>query len=287
MRMGRRSFFVPAALIALVLPVAAEAQSRGRDNRDNRDNRENVTGVQILVRDRETRQEIARLSPGGTISLPEGARVRINLIALTPGRGRGPLYPATEFTDPTRSGVRITRSSEENGAADLEILPMRNPNRVQTIRYQVTESWVPASLRTGSFDIRVGREGVADSITSERSRELTRLLYQGILLREPDANGARTTAEAIRRDGYEGLLRSAANIANSDESRIQVYQRSCNEQRLLAFYRQFLGVEANQVDRRQWDTDLQRLRNGELNRVVDEMLRSERFRSRYGFPRLR
>ncbi|MFL6194540.1 MAG: hypothetical protein ACJ75H_10240 [Thermoanaerobaculia bacterium] len=279
MRLGRSSFFVPATLIALLLPAAptaAVAQSRGR---------ENVTSVQVLVRDLQTRQEIARISPGGTINLPEGARVRINLLALTPGRGRGPLYPATEFTDPTRTGVRITRSSEENGAADLEVLPMRNPNRVQTIQYRVTETWVPLDLRTGSFNIRVGGDQAADAIPGERARELTRMLYQGILLREPDASGARSTAEAIQRGGYDGLLRAAANIANSDESHIQVYQRSCNEQRLLALYRQFLGVEANQVDRRQWDTDLQRLRNGELNRLVEELLRSDRFRSRYNFTR--
>lgn len=279
MRFGRSSFFVPATLIALLLPAAAPAaavaQSRGR---------ENVTSVQVLVRDLQTRQEIARISPGGTINLPEGARVRINLLALTPGRGRGPLYPATEFTDPTRTGVRITRSSEENGAADLEVLPMRNPDRVQTIQYQVTDTWVPRDLRSGSFNIRVGGQ-TSDAIPGEQARELTRMLYQGILLREPDASGARSTAEAIQRGGYEGLLRAAANIANSDESHIQVYKSSCNEQRLLALYRQFLGIEANQVDRRQWDADLQRLRNGELNRLVEDLLRSDRFRSRYAFSR--
>src|SRR6185295_18287335 len=135
-----------------------------------------------------TREELGTVEPGGTITLPEGARVRINMQAVPDVASRNPLYPATEFTDVNRTGVRITRASEENAAADLEILPMRNPSRIQTIRYRITDTWVPAGLRTGSFSIRVVPEGGSANSgywSGERARDLTRTLYRAILMREP------------------------------------------------------------------------------------------------------
>lgn len=247
--------------------------------------RSNIASVEILVREIGTRREIARISPGDTLSLPEGARVRINMVALPAGSGANPRYPATEFADVSKGGIHITRSNEENAAADLEIVATRNPNRVETIKYRITENWVPANLRTGSFTVRVGPEGsVAGGVTwpAERARDVTRLLYQGILMREPDA-GASGTTRAIQQGGFDALVRAARSIADSDESRIRVYEKQgvCNEQRLLSLYKQFLGLSANQIDRRQWDADLRRMSSGEIARVVEDLLRSDRFRTRY------
>jgi hypothetical protein len=279
MRITSRTI-LPAAIVALLClltALPADAQSS---------NRPNIGSVQILIRDIQTRQEIARINPGETVTLPEGARVRLNLMAIPTGSARNPVYPATEFTDVSRGGVRITRSNEENAAADLEIVASRNPNRVETIRYQVTETWVPANLRTGSFQVRVGPAGANTqgtySWSSDRARDLTRLLYQGILMREPDA-GASGTIDSIQRGGYDALVRAAVGIADSDESRIRVYEQKgvCNEQRLLALYKNLLGLTADQVDRRQWDADLRRMNSGEIARVVDDIVRSDRFRSRY------
>ena len=262
-----------ALVVALLCPLfAAPAEAQL--------NRSNIRSVQILVREIGTRREIARINPGDTLSLPEGARVRLNMMAL-PSSGN-PRYPATEFTDVSRGGIRITRSNEENAAADLEIVARRNPNRVETIRYQITEDWVPAGLRTGSFSVRVGPEG-STNWTAQRAQEITRLLYQGILMREPDAAGARGTAQAIQQGGYDAVVRAAVGIANSDESRIRVYEREgvCNEQRLLALYKHFLGMNSSQIERRQWDAQLRSMNNGEMARVVEDLLRSDRFRSRY------
>lgn len=264
--------FQAAAVVALLCPWLAPPLAAQSGTRPN------IGSVQILVREIGTRREIARINPGDTLSLPEGARVRINMMALPAGSAGNPRYPATEFADISKGGIRITRSNEENAAADLEIVATRNPNRVETIKYRITEDWVPAHLRTGSFSVRVGPEGWTD----ERARDLTRILYQGILMREPDA-GAGGTTRAIQRGGYEALLRAAAGIADSDESRIRVYEREgvCNEQRLLSLYKHLLGLSANQIDRRQWDADLRRMNNGEIVRVVEDLLRSDRFRSRY------
>ncbi len=272
MRIASRSLYA-ALVVALLCPLfgaPAEAQL----------NRSNIRSVQILVREIGTRREIARINPGDTLSLPEGSRVRLNMMALPNGSGNA-RYPATEFTDVSRGGIRITRSNEENAAADLEIVARRNPNRVETIQYRITEEWVPANLRTGSFSVRVGPEGSV-SWSAQRSQELTRLLYQGILMREPDPMGARATTQAIQQGGYDALVRAAVGIANSDESRIRVYEREgvCNEQRLLALYKNFLGLNASQIERRQWDTHLRSMNNGEMARVVEDLLRSDRFRSR-------
>jgi hypothetical protein len=277
MRIVNRTL-LPALLAALIGPLVAqpaEAQSSRRAE---------VDSVQILVRDVETREVLGTVDPGGTITLPEGAHVRINLQAIPRGSYRNPLYPATEFTDLNRTGVRITRSREENAAADLDILPMRNPNRTQRIEYNITETWVPASLRTGTFSIRVVPEGGQSTsyLSSARARNLTERLYEAILLREPDAN-ANSTIRAIQRGGYEALVDAAVDLANSDESRIQVYEREnvCNQQRLLALYRNLLGLSASQISRTQWDADLRRLERGEIAQVVENLVRSERFRDRY------
>lgn len=293
MRIASRTLHA-AAVVALLCPlfaVPAEAQSQ---------NRPNIGSVQILIREVGTRNEIARINPGETITLPEGMRVRINMMALPTGSARGPLYPATEFSDTGKGGTRIVRSSQENAAADLEIVATKNYNRVETIRYRITEDWVPANLRTGSFSVRVSNDGsVSGSSTGgwsntsgsagtggawsgDQAVQLTQVLYQGILMREADSGSGGTT-DAIRRDGLEGLVRAAVGIANSEESRTRIYQdrRVNNEQRLTALYRHFLGLEASQVSRAQWESDLRRMNDGQIAGVVEDLLRSDRFRSRH------
>jgi len=288
--------FLSAFLGALLCPLMvlpASAQSN---------NRPNIGSVEIVVRDIDGREDIATVRDGDTVTLPEGMRVRLIMTAVPTGSARRPLYPDTTFSDVSKGGVRITRSNSENSTADLEVVPSRRIDRIETIRYQIDESWVPANLRTGSFLVRVGKAGTSAQVTSrgrgnsgqvgrggaswsvndDRVRDLTRALYQGILMREPDA-GARGTTEAIQRGGYDALVRAAVGIANSDESRIRVYERQgvCNEQRLLALYKNLLGLSADQVDRRQWDADLKRMSGGEITRVVEDILRSDRFRTRY------
>lgn len=289
MRIASRTFQA-ALVMALLCPLFAEAQSN---------NRPNIGSVQILIREIGTRNEIARVEPGETVTLPEGARVRINMMALPTGSARGPLYPATEFTDTGKGGTRITRSSQENAAADLEVVASRNYNRVETIRYRITEDWVPANLRTGSFSIRVasdpntsgastggwsntGTTGNGTLAWGDHAVQLTQVLYQGILMREADS-GAGGTIDKIRNDGFEGLVQAAVGIANSEESRTRIYQdlRVSNEQRLNALYKNLLGLDASQVSQSQRASDLSRLSNGEIARVVEDLLRSDRFRSRY------
>jgi hypothetical protein len=283
---------LPAALVALLCPILAQpamAQSGSRTT-------PNIGEVRIVVRDLATRRDVATLRDGETISIPEGMRVRLIMTALPTGSSRGPYYPETEFSDPSQGGVRITRSNEENSTADLEIERRNNSRnnsrdnsrvreRVETIQYRINETWVPTNLRSGSFQIVVGPadsdvDVVQQGWSAQRARELTTVLYRGILMREPDS-GANGTINAIQRGGYDALVRAAVGIAESDESRIRVYEKQgvCNEQRLLAMYKNFLGVASDRIDRRQWDADLRRMRAGEINQVVESLLASDRFRS--------
>jgi hypothetical protein len=301
--------FLSAAALALLCPLTA-LPAAAQSNRQN--SRPDIGSVEVVVRDIDSRRDIATVRSGQTVNLPEGIRVRMIMTALPTGSSRRPMYPATTFTDVNRGGVRITRSNEENSTADLEVVAGRDydrrdgdrrddrrnddrrADRRETIRYEITDTWVPASLRTGSFFVNVTPPGTAPGTTtgpgggwgSERARDLTRVLYQGILMREPDA-GARATTEAIQRGGYDALVRAAVGIANSDESRIRVYERQgvCNEQRLLSLYKSFWNVTANQIERRQWDADLRRMRDGQLDLVVTDLLRSDRFRTRYNLDR--
>jgi hypothetical protein len=272
-----KTSLLTALTAALLLPVAADQAlaQRGRPN---------ISRVEIIVRDIGTREELGRIGPGGVISLPDGARVRLLMAAFPSGTGERPIYPTTEFTDLARGGTRIVRSTEENSTADLEIIRSRdNRKRSETLRYEIKEDWVPSKLRTGSFRIDVGPPTLnGGQIADSRARALTRTLYQGILLREPD-RGADPTIDSIERGGYPALVRAAVAIAGSDESRIRLYEKEgvCNEKRLLAIYKNLLGVNADQVDRRQWDADLRRLNSGEITRVVSDIVNSDRFRSRH------
>lgn len=283
---------LPAALVALLCPMLAQpsqAQSASRTP--------NIGEVRIVVRDLATRRDVATVRDGETISIPEGMRVRLIMTALPTGSSRGPYYPETEFSDPSQGGVRITRSNEENSTADLEILRRNNGRnssrvreRVETIQYRIDETWVPSNLRSGSFQIAVGPSDsevdVVRGWSAQQARELTAVLYRGILMREPDS-GSSATVSAIQRGGYDALVRAAVGIAESDESRIRVYEKQgvCNEQRLLAMYKNFLGISSDRIDRRQWDADLRRMRDGEIDQVVEGLLASDRFRSRYDATR--
>jgi hypothetical protein len=160
---------------------------------------------------------------------------------------------------------------------------------------------IPAGMRTGSFNIQVAPAAVTGGSTgygqpgygnhdshgnngswgSDRARDLTRVLYQGILMRDPDP-GAQGTVDAIRNGGYNGLINAAVSIANSQESRITIATRGVSaQQRLESIYQNLLGLSASQVDRSTWNEDMHTMNDGHIARVVENIVRSDRFRSRY------
>ena len=283
MRIATRTLLTLILVLALVPPAAAQG-------------RPNIGQVVIIVKDIDSKEEIGSVEPGGAIILPAGSHVRLIMTALPTGRARGPLYPDTVFRDTSAGGVTITRSNVENSTADLVLNRTKAGSRTETIRYRITESWVPAALRTGSFNIHIAPpftsydHSAGTSLRGavpgrSRAGELTRMLYEAILLREPDP-GAAGTVEAIAGGGYDSLTREAVNIANSEESRIRLYdQGTTNEQRLAALYRNLLDLSPGEVDRAQYYSDLRRLNDGRIADVVWDLVNSDRFRDRIGVVR--
>jgi hypothetical protein len=283
MRIASRTI-ASAAVVALLSPMMAQPAHAQRTVTRNE-----ITGITILVRNIDDKSDAARVESGGTFTITRGTHVRVNVEAQVAG-SRAPLYPVTHFTDLSNGGIRIARGNAANAAVDLEILPMRNHNRIQRIGYTITDNRVPASLRTGSFNIQVSGSNASTgevpqspggAWSHDRASELTRALYQGILMREPDPD-ASGTANAIRDGGYSALVNAAVNIANSNESRFSIPRNGVTaEQRLQAMYQGLLGLSPQQADPNTWRSDLRALNDGHVAQVAEGIVRSDRFRSRF------
>lgn len=271
------------AILALSLPLTASAQRIAQDRGDQ----PLYQNVRILVKDLGSDREIATVRPGGTVTLREGERVRLILMADRPGRGREVAYPETQFTEaePGRGWVRVIRNNVDNANATVKIERPSNPgrNRAEILRYRIVENvGIPSSLREGTITIQVeptSAAGQAPGTSAQQARNLTSRLYKAILMRDMDEAGARAHINSIANGGYPALIQVAERIADSDESRIRVYEREgvCNQQRLLSMYKNLLGLSASQIDRAQWDTDLRRMNEGKIDEVVLAMVRSNRF----------
>jgi hypothetical protein len=273
-----KTILVTAALAALLLPVAGQAQ--GRDA---------YSDLRIAVR--SGNEDIGSIEPGDTIDVAGGSRVRLIMSAYAPGRPNDrPIYPVTRYSEETPGhGITIVDFSPENANVTLQIAPLGNQQRTRTdvIRYQISdpENRIPDRLERGTVRINVvpgtTTGQVGQDLVARRADELTRALYNAILLRDPDT-GASGTVEAIKTGGYNALIDQAVRIAGSEESRIRVYENGVtNEKRLLSLYKNLLGLDTSQIDQQQWADDLRRMNNGQIADVVDDLVRSERFRARY------
>jgi hypothetical protein len=287
MRIASRTI-ASAAVVALLLPMMAARPAEAQRNVGKRD----VAEITILVRNIDDKSDAARIPSGGTVTVAEGAHVRVNVEAQLHG-SRAPVYPVTEFTDLNRGGVRITRGNAANAAVDLEVLPMRNPNRIQRIGYTITDNRVPQGLRTGTFNIQVSAPNVGSSSGGasrppgrpaggyEQARDITRALYQGILMRDLDP-GANGTVDSIRNGGYNAVVDAAVSIANSNESRVTIPGRGVGPvERLNAIYSSLLGLTNVTADQAQWNHDFRAMQSGQIAQVVERIVRSESFRSRF------
>lgn len=278
------------AVLLLLSPLAAFAQARSFAQGPYQD-------VEIQVKDLDSDRVIATVVPGGTITLREGQRVRLIMAADHPGQ-RGLVYPETEFTetDPGRGWVRVTKTNVDNANATLRIVRPSGTTRgrTETLHYRIVENiGMPDSLREGTINVRVEPTSAAgttptSAATRQQARDLTNKLYQAILMRNVDETGARTFVDSIAKGGYPALIQAAERIADSDESRIGVYERDgvCNQQRLLSMYKNLLGLSASQIDREQWEEDLKRMNAGDIDAVVAGMVRSPRFQQLHNLERM-
>ncbi len=309
--MNRRTPAIPAfllaALAATVSPWAAPdaaAQSIGE--------------VRIYAKDLTTGADHAWVNPGGTLVLPPRVEVRLRLEAVP--RSGGPRYPSGRFEDATmhaaaqdarRRGItgfptgddghRFAGIEDANPEMGSAVLQTYGREGVSAIRYTILDDGLtmPSTLRTGTFFVRVDADArlttalpeTAPPITAEpgpvapdAARELVTEIYHGILMREPEAQGLDDWSDRIAGRGYPEAISVAMEIAASEESRVRIYQDGTTyEERLAALYEHLLGIEPRTVDPDRWRTDLERLRDGEIDQVVGEMVRSAEFRQRFDF----
>lgn len=265
------------ALVFLLSPLGAFAQKAAQAT---------FGSVEIQVKDLATDQIISTVRPGGTVTLQEGQKVRLILAALPTGQAR-PYYPETEFKEmePGRGRVRVTRTSVENASATIEIVDPNNSNRSRTesIQYRIVEDVnVPNGQREGSVTIRVEPAAASAPIGSApapTARELTNLLYRGILLRDLDESGAASYISRIENGGYPALVEVAQEIARGEESRVRVYERTgaTNQQRLDALYLNLLNLSGTQIDSAELDTNMRLISGGQMEVLVTNLVRSQRF----------
>lgn len=268
------------AMLLLLSPFAVFAQKSARAQGPFQE-------VRIVVKDLSTGEEIGSVRPGGSITLTEGQKVRLIMTAEHPGQGKGTYYPETVFTEtePGRGWVRVTRTSQENSSATVEIVRKNSiRNMTEALNYRITEAiGIPNDMRQGSILIRVEPLAASNtppvtSTTGNSAQELTNMLYRGILLRDMDPSG-QPYVDRIARGGYPELIKVADEMARSEESRVRVYEQTgvSREQRLLTLYQTLLGLSQSQIDQNQWRTDLSRIAAGRIDQIVADMIRSERF----------
>src|SRR3712207_999314 len=104
MRIATRTLFTLLMCLALAATAFAQGTVQQDTAQRNQGNKPNIGAVEIIVKDINTKQDIAIVEPGGTVELPAGARVRLIMSALPTGSARGPVYPATTFSDAKGSG---------------------------------------------------------------------------------------------------------------------------------------------------------------------------------------
>ncbi len=245
--------------------------------------------VRILVLG-ENREDLGFVTPGQVLTLAPGARVRLRMQAVY-GGNRSERYPSTRFTEGKGSdAVYIAGSDQEIGNARVEVAS-RPRNREEVIRYQILDRdlGIPNDLMNGSFTVRVDGSATNPGIPGDplpptgQDAELIRALYRGILLRDPDASGNASALDKLRREGRSAVIDIARGLAESQESRYGVYDRTgvSQQQRLNAIYENLLGLAADDVDRDQYNEDFTRVSRGNVVAVIDNIVRSERFRDRF------
>ncbi|HVS04254.1 MAG TPA: hypothetical protein VMT16_15930 [Thermoanaerobaculia bacterium] len=259
---------VAAAILAL--PTALPAQP--------------VESVRVSVRDPQSHNELRVLAADDVLELGAGETVLLNVFAPARTAGGERRYLDARFSV-HQGQQRLEVEDLGGGRALVTATPLGNPGDQ---RAALAVAWeLPAevevahrSQRRGALPVRiVPRDRTPEPAVLE---QLVANLYQGILLRAPEPGAATSAAERLRAGGYPALVQLARDIANSRESQITVYERSCNQQRLLALHRHLLGHESGDIEQGVWQRQLDLMARGQIAEVVDTMVQSPAFRNRHG-----
>ena len=257
----------------LTLGVAFDVPARASHN--------TVDAVKVAVIDPRTNRELAVLDPGGTLTLPPDEERLLRLFEPPEqGRAERQAIPAEFGFGPAQTALQITSHSVSRGEAVVRLRRGASASggggAALHVGYHIDDD-----VDLADENMRLGRVLVEISSGGRSADDVIAALYRGILLRAPD-QAAAARRDDIARSGYAGVLRQAREIAESRESEIDVYQRgACNQQRLLALYKELLGREAAQIDQRTWRAELEHLERGDIAEVVTDIVESRDFQTRF------
>jgi hypothetical protein len=242
-----------------------------------------VQQIRIAVIDPRTNQELTVIAPDASFELPRGEERLLRLFEPPRPERQERRYLAADFGfGPEQTALELTRRSPSRGEAGVRLRAgggVAMPSGRLHVGYHIDDDidLADEGMRLG----RVFAEVVSPGQSRPRVDELVAALYRGILLRDPDPAAA-SRRDDIARSGYAGVVRQAREIAASRESEIEVYKRACNQQRLLALYKELLGRDSAQIDQRLWHSQLQHLEAGDIEEVVGELVETREFQTRWG-----
>jgi hypothetical protein len=229
------------------------------------------------------------------IPINTGDRVRVELVGTSIEGGRGVERPVNARFDVSGRG----RLDIVQTGSNWVVVNVRNggDNGLAQLSYTVNGNYdMRGNLQSGriTFDVgddRGGSRGNGNSYGNSyrgterwsRARELTRMLYQGILNQNPRGDDRRDDIQRIYDNGSAGIRDVAITLARE----AQLDRRSLSQDeavRILGdLYRDLLGRD--QSDRELWDRDrgfrgnIDTLRRYGLERIVDVIVTSEEFHS--------
>ena len=255
-----------------------------------------VNTVRIAIVDPSSGDELAVLNPGQEITLIPGEEVLVRTFEPVASRrsDRRPLAATFGF-GPNTTPLEVVSAAPERGEARIRLNDATPGERLH-IGYKLADRLTlsKSDMQLGRILVRVAAPG-SSSVTGASSvggtdtgqflhpaDAVVAALYRGILLRDPDS-GATGAREDLVRHGYDAVRRVAGNIANSEESRIRLYDNGVsNVRRLDALYQHLLGWNRSQVGGDRWESDLAEVNRGNIAGVVDAIVRSQQFRDRFG-----
>jgi len=274
---GMRQMALTVVAIAGCLAALGAGEARAANDRR----------VLVAVYEAGTDRQAFALESGQAFEIQAGASVRLEIVDPawdSPGqRNRARVGGSFATSEP-----RVLKlSGEKPGEGSVWAKAMAVPASGKAVRL----SFDAPGRQRGEIFVQVVAAAVTPAPApppSDRVQAIVAALYHGILLRDPDPS-AQTWIDTIRREGFAGVLRAAHEVASSRESKIDLYGRAdvSNQQRLVALYRNLLGIEASSVDGGLWQSQLAQLNAGDIAGIVDWMVRRPEFFQAQGFGRPR
>lgn len=227
-----------------------------------------ISGLRFAIEVGERTTDPIWLTNGGRFVLPPGERRAIRAAAEGPGRR---VYPSTTYRVIAGADwLTLDEPHPNMGTVEVVAAAKAGKGRAGTLEWVLEPGFLPADgVTRGTIEVVSSADVVA---TPPTPREIVTDLYRGILLRDPDP-GAQGFIDTVERDGWEGVLRVAREIALSTESRSTVYQKGAtNDARLEALYRHLQDRNRGSVPSEEWNRHLALLNQGSYDVVVNSLL---------------